>query len=283
MTTLREQQTVLLELLLEFDRVCKKYEIPYVLFAGTALGAVRHQGFIPWDDDLDVAMLRADYERFMQVAPAELLHQYFLQREFSDHWPLHFSKLRKNNTTCLEKYHPKDKQIHQGIYIDIFPVDNLSDNALAKKLQFACSKVVIAKTLFRRGYETDSLTKKYIICLCRILPLRPFHKMVKGNKAVDSEYVHSFLGGSSAYEKSVYPRRWLEETVLVEFEGKQFPISAHYDELLKTLYGDYMKLPDENERKIKQHALLVDVHKDYTEYAHYRDGMTFDVYTRGIR
>ena len=283
MSGIQEHRGVLLELLQELDRICKKHDIHYVLFAGTALGAVRHHGFIPWDDDLDVAMLREDYDRFMQVAPAELFRQYFLQIEFSEHWPMHFSKLRKNNTTCLEKYHPKDHQIHQGIYIDIFPLDNVAGNKLLRKLQFVCSKVVLAKTLFRRGYETDSWIKKLFIFGCRLLPLRPFYTIVKNKKAMNSQYVHSFLGGSSSYRKSVYPRHWLAETMLVEFEGKQFPISAHYDALLTTIYGDYMKLPDENERKIKTHALLVDVNKNYTEYAGYRDGMKFDVYTRSIR
>ena len=157
---LRRHQAVLLELLTEFDRICVKHGIGYVLFAGSALGAVRHQGFIPWDDDLDVAMLRADYQRFLQLAPAELGEQYFLQGEFSAHWPMFFSKLRKNGTACMERFVPKDEKMHQGIYMDIFPVDNLSDNALVRKIQFAASKVVIAKGLDRRGYLTDLI---YII------------------------------------------------------------------------------------------------------------------------
>lgn len=97
----QQHQSALLTLLTEFDRVCKVLEIPYVLFAGTLLGAVRHQGFIPWDDDLDVMMLRADYDRFLAEAPAVLdADRFYLQGEFSEHWPLFFSKLRLNGTTC---------------------------------------------------------------------------------------------------------------------------------------------------------------------------------------
>ena len=98
--TLSQHQQALRSLLEEFDRVCKKLNISYMLFAGTMLGAVRHQGFIPWDDDLDVIMLRRDYERFLKDAPTVLNEErFFLQKEFSEHWPLFFSKLRLNGTT----------------------------------------------------------------------------------------------------------------------------------------------------------------------------------------
>ena len=150
--TLNAHQAALLSLLKEFDRVCQVLDIPYVLFAGTLLGAVRHQGFIPWDDDLDVLMLRADYRRFLAEAPAVLdTDTFFLQSEFSDHWPMFFSKLRLNGTTCLEKYHPKDTQTHQGIYIDLFPCDDARPTAFGRRWQFAASKVVIAKALDQRG------------------------------------------------------------------------------------------------------------------------------------
>ena len=122
MASLKDHQTVLLELLQVFDRVCKKHNIRYMLFAGSLLGAVRHCGFIPWDDDLDVVLLREDYNKLSNIRPEEWGDSYYFQYEFSNHWPMHFSKLRKNNTTCLERYHPKDNQTHQGIYMDIFPV-----------------------------------------------------------------------------------------------------------------------------------------------------------------
>lgn len=84
----RRHQLVLLEMLKEFDRICRRHDIPYMLFAGTALGAQRHGGFIPWDDDLDVIMLRPAYQRFLEVAESELDGAYYLQKEFSDHWPM---------------------------------------------------------------------------------------------------------------------------------------------------------------------------------------------------
>lgn len=279
----QEHQQALIHILREFDRVCKALHIPYILFAGTLLGAVRHQGFIPWDDDLDVIMDREDYDRFLREADGVLdREKFFLQKEFSEHWPMFFSKLRMNGTTCLEKYHPRDSAVHQGIYMDIFPCDRAAESGIGRKIQFFCSKVVIAKSLYVRGYETDSKAKKLFMQLCRLLPMGPFLRAVKGGKP-DSRYVHSFLGASSSFSKSVYPREIFADITQGNFCEGSFPIPARYDALLTILYGDYMTLPPPEARKCKQHAILVDLNKSYEEYAHYRDGMQFDIPTRSIR
>lgn len=282
-TVARDHQQALMVILEEFDRVCKHLDIPYVLFAGTMLGAVRHKGFIPWDDDLDIMMLRADYDRFLTEAEQVLdKEKFYLQKEFSDHWPMFFSKLRLNGTTCLEKYHPKDSQTHQGVYIDLFPCDNGMQSSFGRKVQFFASKVVIAKSLYKRGYETNSIKKKIFMALCCLLPLKPFWWLTKqGND--DSVMVHSFLAGASDYAKNVYPRAYFLERTNMTFENGLFPVSAHYDVLLRQLYGEYMNLPPEDQRAIKQHAILVDLENSYETYLHYRDGMQFDIHTRSIR
>ena len=283
MVSLKEHQLVLLELLAEFDRICCKYDISYMLFAGSALGAVRHQGFIPWDDDLDIALLREDYNKLMNIPAEEWNPEYFLQKEYSAHWPLYFSKLRKNNTTCLEKYHPKDAQIHEGIYIDIFPIDNASDKLLVRKLQFFASKIVQARAFYLRGYETSSFTKKTVMVLSCVLPVKLFHKLVTMRRNTSSRLVHSFLGGSVKFQKGVFDRKWITDTIDMPFETLTVPVSSYYHDLLTMQYGDYMSIPPEEDRKCKVHAILVDTEKNYTEYANYRDGMKFDVLTRSIR
>lgn len=281
--TLQEHQQALYTLLCEFDRVAQVLEIPYFIFAGSLLGAVRHQGFIPWDDDLDVLMLRKDYERFFREASTVLdTERFYLQEEFSDHWPMFFSKLRLNGTTCLEPHHPKDKQMHQGVYMDIFPCDNGFESALGRKLQFFCSKVVIAKGLYERGYETDSALKKMFMKICRLLPGGIFHRVVRGPQKRGA-WVHSFLGGASKYSRSVYPAICFNKAVPVPFVQGKYPAPCRYDELLTILYGDYMQIPPEEDRKCKQHAILVDLNKSWEDYVNYRDGMTFEVHTRSIR
>lgn len=271
-------------MLCDLDALCREYNIPYMLFSGTALGAVRHGGFIPWDDDLDILLLRCDYERLLTAAENELdREKYFVQREFGEHWPMQFSKLRLNDTTCIEKYHPKDKMVHQGVYIDIFPCDNLADNALLRRLQFAASKVIIAKSLYARGYETKSLAKRAFMQLCRLIPRAPLYSFCLRRNDGNSEMVHSFFAAAKKYEKNVYPREWMTELKELSFESGRFPVSAHYDALLKKLYGDYSVLPKPEERVCKQHAAILDLGRPYTEYLEAQSKMVFTDYTRSIR
>ncbi len=282
--TLQEHQGALYELLLEFDRVCKELDISYTLFSGTLLGAVRHKGFIPWDDDLDVAMLREDYEKFLQYANNILNQQrFFLQKEFSEHYPMFFSKLRMNNTTCLEKYHPRDPETHLGVYIDIFPCDNAANSKAGRKIQFLASKVVIAKSLWRRGYETNSIKKKLFMRICCCLPMRPFLSIVKNKKSSDGSLVHSFFSAASKFEKNIYPREWFTAITKMKFEDGEFPVSSYYHEMLSTFYGDYMVIPPEEERECKIHAIRLDLHNSYEKYSNWHKEQKFDVLSRSIR
>lgn len=282
--TLKKHQHLMLDMLFEVDRICRKHSISYMLFSGTALGAVRHHGFIPRDDDLDVIMLRPDYERFLQTASGEIdPNEYFLQKEFSEHWPMFFSKLRKNGTACIERYIPKDTRTHQGIYIDIFPCDNLSNIWPERKLQFLASKVVIAKALDCRGYLTDSKWKKLFMALCKRIPDDMLIRFVKLEKGNDSRMVHCFFGASSKYRKSVFPRQWFQDTVLLPFETGDFPVSAHYDKMLTVLYGNYMEPTPADERGRKIHAEIVDLDHSYETYIGVQEKMNFSEFTRSIR
>ena len=279
----QQHQDLMLEILQEFDRICKLLGIQYVLFAGSLLGAVRHKGFIPWDDDLDVLLLREDYLRFLELAPQYLdTRRFYLQREFDEHWPMFFSKLRMNGTTCIERFRAKDPAMHQGIYIDVFPCDDAATTIVGRVIQFAASKVVIAKGLSARGYNTNSWIKKLFIGFCKLLPIAPFLWITK-NGEKKSKLVHSFLGGASSYCKNVFPRTMLTEVEDGEFEGKAYPIPKQYDTMLCTMFGNYLSTPDERERKIKQHAVLVDVDKSFEKYADYWEGKRIDEHSRSIR
>lgn len=157
-------------------------------------------------------MLRKDYEKFLAVAPNELKQdEYFLQKEFSEHWPMFFTKLRKNGTACIERQLPKDRLMHQGIYIDIFPCDNLSNNPIARWLQFLASKVVIAKSVYERGYITDNWMKKVFIQLCRLLPLKPFWKFATGAKMIIPSMSIPFSAEPPAMRKTFYQDHGLNQ------------------------------------------------------------------------
>ena len=277
-------QEMLYAMLEDLDRVCRAHGIRYQLFAGTLLGAVRHKGFIPWDDDLDIVMLRPEYERFFEEAAPDLdPEKYYVQREFSEHWPMQFSKLRRNGTACLEKYHPKDAGQHQGVYIDIFPCDPLAENPVVRNLQFLAAKVVIAKALDTRGYETGSLLKKGFMAFCRLLPREPFLRFAVRRKDEASRLVHTFFGAARTYRKNVFERKWLTESVMLPFEEGKYPVPAHYDKMLHRMYGDYRILPDPQKRKMKEHTVLVDLAHSYTEYLGRQQAMKFSDFTRSIR
>lgn len=277
-------QSVLLSMLKDFDRVCRAHQIPYILFAGTALGAVRHGGFIPWDDDVDVLLLRPDYERFFAEAAGDLdPESYYVQREFGPHWPMQFSKLRLNGTACMEKYHPRDEAQHQGVYLDIFPCDDLAERRLTRKLQYCSARIVVAKALYQRGYETDSRMKKLVMQLCRLLPREPFRRFAVRQKDPNSPMVHSFFACGTKYEKNIFPRQWINERVLLPFEDAVFPVSAHSEELLTRLYGDYRRLPSLEERSCKEHAAILDLEHSYQEHLEEHRSMRFGTLTRSIR
>src|SRR5690554_5979187 len=123
---------VQLEIANEVKRICEKNNIKYFMIAGTLLGAVRHRGFIPWDDDLDIGMLRNDYKRFIELAAKELNDTYYLETWYtSSGYGMPFAKIRKNDTRYIEKS-SKDVKCHPGIFIDIFPFDNVPNNKVLR-------------------------------------------------------------------------------------------------------------------------------------------------------
>ena len=280
---LKAHQAALFEMLCDLDRVCRENGIRYQLFGGSLLGAVRHGGFIPWDDDIDVIFPREDYERFLAIAPEQLPREnYLVQKEYSCHWPMFFSKLRKNNTACIERYVAKDPQTHMGIYLDLFAWDSLSRNRLVQLLQFAASKVVIAKALDARGYLTDSTLKKIMLAVCRHVPVQRLRAFVQ-HRGPSTGLAHTFFAASSRFSASVFPEAWLTETVEMEFCGKRFPCTAHSSRMLTRLYGDYMTQPPPEQRGCKVHGQIIDLEHSYREYAGIQKTMTVTEYSRSIR
>ncbi|WP_275450129.1 LicD family protein [Thermoclostridium stercorarium] len=242
----------------EVIRICDKYNINYFIIGGTLLGAIRHKGFIPWDDDLDIGMTRDDYNKFMDVASKELGDEYILQTFFTEeNTPFYFAKVRKKNTKFIEEY-CKDLDINHGIFIDIFPYDNIPDDKKLRdkqqrKVNF-WSQLFIAKSVKGISNMENSLKGK-IKKMARMF-LHYFLKPVSKNylflklDAACQEYnnVKCKMKSFVKYPYLMIPSEDLINLERVEFEGIYVNCPGHPRDYLKHHYGDFMKLPLKEKR-----------------------------------
>jgi lipopolysaccharide cholinephosphotransferase len=241
---LREIQ---IEILDEAVRICKKHNLRYFLDGGTLIGAVRHKGFIPWDDDIDIGMFREDYDKFIRVCKHELSSSYYLQSSetYKSYW-LKFAKIRKNNTIFIEGNDiPYLTGDHKGIYIDIFPFDNVSLIKICQQIQYYIINKVQSIIWIKRGYgETSTgIVKKRFFA--EFLPYAFLHWLQKramlfGPK--NSKYIIPW-SCIHEFEKEIFLKDLFLPFVEVEFEGKKYNAPKQWDIYLKQLYGDYMQLP----------------------------------------
>lgn len=261
-TELNKLRAVQTEMLGAVIEICERHNISYCAVAGTVLGAVRHGGYIPWDDDLDIAMPRADYERFLEHAKDELDERFFLQNfETEQTCVNYFTKIRRNGTLFVQESDVK-VDMHRGIFIDIFPLDKLpSDEAEQKsfrKKQSFIYQCYIAKSTCGTMGSTQSLKGKIkklirtsLHVLTSVVPKKKLYGkldlLLKKYNSSDSE----FLMQSPEYASNglVHPAHLLFPTVEHNFEGMTIKIPGKYHEYLSLRYGDdYMELPPEEKR-----------------------------------
>lgn len=235
---LRRQQRRMLELLNLIDGVCKKHGIPYWLSSGTLIGAARHGGFIPWDDDMDIEMLRKDYLRLLKVLPGELPDGYALQTHETDpNYIFIFGKLRDKGSH-LEETNRYDRICkYQGIYIDIFPLEHVP-------LPLAWVAGHLHGQIYNQLNRPSLDEAKMLRRIRRIYRLntRLLFPLLRGMARLwpGRELRHSF---GTAYFKPRYADDIFPLTEM-EFEGRPYPVPARTDALLRKIYGDYMQLPD---------------------------------------
>ncbi len=265
METLRKCQLLQLKISEEIVRICKANDISYLLIAGTLLGAVRHKGFIPWDDDMDIGMKRDDYNRFIEVAKYQLGKEFFLQSwDNEKEYASPFIKIRLNNTLFVEKNSEK-ANIHKGIYVDIFPFDNIPDNfflAMLQKLNTIYYKHLLLNKC-QYDYVDHHNKKKVMIAkifkvLSKLYSLDYIHNhylkaMIRYNSQKTKRVIA--FGGASSYKKETLKREWVEVLTSITFENETFFCPKDYDAYLTHFYGNYMIPPPEDVR-YKGHGIL---------------------------
>lgn len=252
---LRQLQMIELEMLVEVDRICKKCGIQYNIIAGTLLGAVRHGGFIPWDDDADVAMLRPEYEKFRKACKTELdiTRFYFQDHRNTRGYRWGYGKLRRKNTLFLRE-NQEHMPYKQGVFIDIFPLDGVPDNYLLRSLQnFHC--YCVRKVLWSPvgQFAAPNTWKKAWFGVLSKIPaqavFRHYHRMIHKSNLKQTKMVR-ILMFPTPNKAFGYYRKWYEERAPITFEGKIFDGIKNYDEYLSFKFGNYMELPPEGGRKV---------------------------------
>ena len=258
----RRMQLLELEMLKEFDRVCRENDIRYTIFGGTLLGAVRHKGYIPWDDDADIAMLREDFERFRQCA--HLLDEkicYFQDHKNDPQYRWGYAKLRKTGTTFVRvgQEHLKCKT---GLFIDIFPMDDVPKSIIGQIFNdfycFCLRKILWSEV--GRVTEKNKIQKTIYKLLSKINPSFVYKRleiMAQKSKNDSENRVRCLLFKATGklYKKNTLktryamPKKWFLDLCEYDFEDIKVFGTKDFDENLKYIYGDYMKLPDEKGRE----------------------------------
>lgn len=264
---LKKVRQVQLEIAMEIRRVCEENDISCFLAHGTFLGAVRHGGFIPWDDDMDMGMMRSDYEKFCRIAPEKLKPEYCLQTWYTEpNYGLPFGKVMKRGTVYLEN--KKTSRLRDnGIYVDIFPYDYAPEDPDEMRKLTANLLSIYRIKLMKSGYK-PWLENDRIIWKKRIGYLYyQLRSLFVSQQTLARDYdtlAVAIHDSSVIWEKNgrtvpnCYERDWVEELADYSFEGEIFKGPKDYHNYLTSLYGDYMELPPEGERENRHQIIEVD-------------------------
>ncbi len=271
---IKEIQEKLLEILLYFKKFCDENELKFVLAGGTCLGAVRNGGIIPWDDDLDVFMLREDYEKLIKIWPEKADIERFSCVRSDNMINIHHAATEiKDNSTTFINHHTADLDINHGLMIDVIPLDDVAKSSFLRILQFPYA-MIFACYNFQRLPEHKSRLIYHMTKIALSLVKSPKNRykiwkhcenmMIKLGKN-SSGKVASFIEGPTIM-KQQFPKEWFENPKYMDFEGYMMPLPYDFDTWLRVSYGDYMTPPSEKERILRHNIKFYDMNNSYTKY-----------------
>ena len=238
-------QNCILSIAKYLNDFCEKHSVDYCLMGGSALGAVRHKGFIPWDDDLDVFMRPDDYEHFRETFKIEGdKKNFYLQEWGACDGMVSLAKLRLNTSMLIEK-NLINWDVHQGVYVDIFILHTCPNNSIKRLNQYIWAKYLVTKGAANRGYKKTGFIG-LLLSFCRLFPkrflLKFALKQVYRYRNEESEFLCHFMG-RAVLKNGLYKRSYFEQTKMLPFETIKLRVPKEVESYLADRWGDYMKIP----------------------------------------
>jgi lipopolysaccharide cholinephosphotransferase len=259
-----------LDLYMTLAELCDKHGLRYYANSGMLLGAIRHNGFIPWDDDLDIAMPREDYNKLMEIAPKELEYPYFLRTPYTDPNCYYSSIALMNLETSFVPKIFKNKPFKKGVPIDIFPLDYCDPSRFDDDRSHIIEHIMRCMSWMKTGCDClDELQMEKIIKYPTDNPLKEWeeiHRIASNPQYEESEYYAISVMTILRKEQSIYPVADFEKVIMWPFETIKVPVPVGYKDLLEIQYGEFMKYPPVEERGKKNDQIIFDPNRPYTFY-----------------
>lgn len=269
--SMKQIQSKILEIMSYVDRLCRDNNIEYYIMGGTALGAVRHKGFIPWDDDLDIFMTPDNYEKFKSAFSIQTDPRFEMQEWRLGSNPLEYAKVRMNGTTFIEANFKENRNMHHGVFIDIMILHKCPKSRIKKSLLFLFSRYVQIQALAERNWIPKSKLQTIILRLVCLLPKHfmsgyCYKQIYRYDKQDMQDYQYCYFLTKASFNQAIFPKEMFMKPVDITFETTKLLAPTDIHGYLKSRYGNYMALPPEEEREAAKHAEIVDLEKDYKEY-----------------
>lgn len=275
--TMKEIQDCILSIVKDIDIFCRENNISYYLMGGSALGAMRHKGFIPWDDDLDIFMTVDNYKEFLEMfdkkAPKDKRFQkYFLQKENTKEWPLLLSRVCLNGTTMISDEFKFNLRQHHTVFVDIMCLYSAPKNDTVRWFQYMTAQLLRVNALALSGFPNESLAKRIALKISKVVVnsvTRPLLiKYVHRYEGKNTEFMGHYFG-RARFRRTSFLRSYLgSKPRYVPFEDTELPVFENVEEYLVARFGDkWMEMPSqETKDQYPIHGNSVDLEKDYTEY-----------------